>query len=433
MADLLHARVLEKRRDRADRRPGLEIGHLVERAVPQRRVAGVALAPGERDAHQPGPHRAGVVADDAKADAAGGSGLVHRLCQAVDRLDDGVVGGGGGSGPGSGRSVTGSSMTGGGCCARRRREVAGEGAEAQLREQGVAGRPVGAGVVERVERAIDRHVSANRDQHPARPGGIRVGEQRLAVALLLDAGRALEQRVERAELRDEVARALVADAGHALDVVDRVADEREHVDHLLRRHAELLDDAGRVVPGAFVAGVEHANPPADELEKVLVARDDGHVVALGRRLQRQRPDDIVRLEPLGCQHRHAEGGAGLVDERHLLDQVGRHRRPVGFVVFGEVVAERAAGQVEGGRDGVGLVVGQQLAQHRDETVDGVGRAPVGAGQAADRVVRPVHLRRAVDQEEGGHGSHSGFGTRGSGLGREHGSRRVSSPHAFRYY
>ena len=50
-----------------------------------------------------------------------------------------------------------------------------------------------------------------------------------------------------AELRDEVACALVANAGHAFDVVDRVAGEREHVDHLLRRHAELLGDAGRAM------------------------------------------------------------------------------------------------------------------------------------------------------------------------------------------
>ena len=39
----------------------------------------------------------------------------------------------------------------------------------------------------------------------------------------------------------------------------------------------------------------------------------------------------------------------------------------------------------------------QLPQHRDEAIDGVGRLAVGSGQPADRVVRAIHLRAAVDQ------------------------------------
>ena len=39
----------------------------------------------------------------------------------------------------------------------------------------------------------------------------------------------------------------------------------------------------------------------------------------------------------------------------------------------------------------------QLPQHRDEAVHGVGRLAVGTGQPADRVVRAIHLRAAVDQ------------------------------------
>ena len=45
------------------------------------------------------------------------------------------------------------------------------------------------------------------------------------------------------------------------------------------------------------------------------------------------------------------------------------------------------------------MIGDQLPQHRDEAVDGVGRLAVGAGQPADRVVRAIHLRAAVDQEQ----------------------------------
>ena len=54
------------------------------------------------------------------------------------------------------------------------------------------------------------------------------------------------------------------------------------------------------------------------------------------------------------------------------------------------------------------LLGQQLAQHRHEAVDGVGRPAVGAGQPADRVVRAVHLRVAVDEEQDGAGRRSVF-------------------------
>ena len=82
--------------------------------------------------------------------------------------------------------------------------------------------------------------------------------------------------------RDQLARALLADAGHALDVVDRVAHERQHVDDLVGPHAELFEHAGGVVPRAFVARVVDGDAVADELEEILVARDDGDVESLPR-------------------------------------------------------------------------------------------------------------------------------------------------------
>ena len=48
------------------------------------------------------------------------------------------------------------------------------------------------------------------------------------------------------------------------------------------------------------------------------------------------------------------------------------------------------------------MVRDELAEHRREPVDRVGRAAVGPGQAADRVVRAVHLRAAVDEEQARH-------------------------------
>jgi len=49
---------------------------------------------------------------------------------------------------------------------------------------------------------------------------------------------------------------------------------------------------------------------------------------------------------------------------------------------------------------LGLVVLDQLPQHRDEDVDGMRGLAFGTAQAAaaHRVIRAVHLRTAVDQK-----------------------------------
>ena len=141
----------------------------------------------------------------------------------------------------------------------------------------------GAAVAERVGSNSHRHVGADPRELAALPRVVDVGQQRFAVALVLDLGGVRDQVLERAVGGDQLARALLADAGHALDVVDRVAHQREHVDDLVRRDAELLLHARGVVPGALVARVEDADAVADELKEVLVAGDDR------RRRSRRRP------------------------------------------------------------------------------------------------------------------------------------------------
>src|SRR4051812_35263460 len=65
-------------------------------------------------------------------------------------------------------------------------------------------------------------------------------EQRLARPLLGDRRRRGEDRLEIAELRDQLTRRLVTDALHAGHVVRRVADEREIIHDVRRRHAESV-------------------------------------------------------------------------------------------------------------------------------------------------------------------------------------------------
>ena len=74
--------------------------------------------------------------------------------------------------------------------------------------------------------------------------------------------------------------------------------KRQHVDHLIGPHAELLQHAVGVEPRALIARVEDADRAADELKEVLVAGDDRDVESGCRGLRRQRADHVVGLEPL---------------------------------------------------------------------------------------------------------------------------------------
>ena len=236
-------------------------------------------------------------------------------------------------------------------------------------------------------------------------------QQAFAIALVLDLLCVLNQVVERAVLRDQLARTLVADAGHAFDVIDGVAHQRHDIDHLVGGDAELLLDPGGVVPRAFVARIEHADAVAHQLEKILVEGDDHRLETGAGRLHRQRTDDIVGFIPIGRNDRDAERLARRVDHRDLDCELIRHRRAIRLVVAGEIVAKRAPGQIERRGNVLRLVLVQQLAQHGHEDVHGVGRLSLriaqqaAVGRAHRRVIGAVHLRAAVDEIDDRSGCH----------------------------
>ena len=140
--------------------------------------------------------------------------------------------------------------------------------------------------------------------------------------------------------------------------------------------------------------------------------------------------------------RHAERLARGVHHRNLFGELVGHRRAIGLVVGREIVAKRSAGQIERGRDVLRLVLVEQLAEHRHEDVDGVGRTALGISQQAAfrrpnrRVIRAVHLRAAVDEiDRGFQRSSEGNGCReicnisfgGYAERDRRGARRAGSP------
>ena len=156
-------------------------------------------------------------------------------------------------------------------------------------------------------------------------------QQRLAVGFLLNFRGAVERRLQRAEALDDLDRPLVADAGRAGNVIDGIAAQRHHIDHLLGTHAQNLFHLGGVADQIVFGWIEHANVVAHQLQHVLIAGDDENRMRLRRCLPRQGADHVISLEAGIFQHRDAIGLDGAADVGQLLCQIGRHLGAVRLV------------------------------------------------------------------------------------------------------
>ncbi len=291
-----------------------------------------------------------------------------------------------------------------------RRVLPREGLELELLEEGVGGGPVGLLATQRLEVQLDGGVGAQRDELLREERVVPVALQPLAVGRALHLVGVLEDRLDGAELADEVARALVADPGDAGHVVHRVADEGEHVHDALGGDAPLLLDrlpveARRAAP--LAAGVQHEDVVGHELQEVLVRGDDDDLQALLDRLPGEGRDRVVRLEAGHLDDRHPQRLAHPADVRHLHREVVVHLRAVGLVLRVLLVAERLPRRVEEDGHVLRLLVLEELPEHGGEAVGGVRGQALAGGEAADRVEGAVELAGAVDEVDRLRGGHPG--------------------------
>ena len=159
----------------------------------------------------------------------------------------------------------------------------------------------------------------------------------------------LVDAVERAELLEQAAGRLLPHAGHAGDVVGRVALERLVVEHLVGPQAVSLHHPRLVVDdrgGDAHAGGEEPDVVVDELEAVEVAGHDHRVDAGGGRLLGEGADDVIGLVALQLADRHAHHRGDLAHDRELRAQVVRHARPALLVVGVGVEPELRPADVE---------------------------------------------------------------------------------------
>ena len=135
-----------------------------------------------------------------------------------------------------------------------------------------------------------------------------------------------------------------------------------------------------------------------ELKHVLVAGHDNGGEPLVRRLSRQRADDVVRFIAGESDHRNAKRFAHTQDVRDLPDQILRHRFPRRLVAFIHLVAHSGALDVQGHTDVIRLLLLDELAQHRGEAENCVGRQTLGGAQPLHGgIVGPVDMGHSVDK------------------------------------
>jgi len=212
----------------------------------------------------------------------------------------------------------------------------------------------------------------------------------LFAELALDLSCPLQELVQRAEFLDQLDGCFLADARHAGDVVGAVSGQAEDIGHQIRSDAETLDDLGDS-GGLALHGVEERHPLGDDLHQVLVAGYHHHPASGGAVPGGQCPDDVVGLVAGKLQSRYVEGPHHVADRSHLDPQVIGHGGPVGLVFGIEAGAERDTSHVEHYRHVLRVMVLEQLEQHLDEAVDGIGRVAGRGGEVADGVVGPVDI------------------------------------------
>ena len=253
------------------------------------------------------------------------------------------------------------------------------------------------------DRHIELYMIVERDELLRDAGGFRVVDQRLPTLLLLDLGRAEQQRFQIAIFDNELRRGLDADAGHARHVVGGIADQRLHLDDLFRRHAEFLDHLG-AADLLVLHGVEHDDAVGDELHQVLVGRHDGGGGADFAGFAHIGRDQVVGLEAVLLQARKIEGLHGFAHIFELRPQIVGRIGPVRLVVGIHFGAEGLLRLVEHhrqmGRPLLGLHIAQELPQHVAEAEHRIELEPVGlAVDRRQRVIGAENVAGTVDQKD----------------------------------
>ena len=216
----------------------------------------------------------------------------------------------------------------------------------------------------------------------------------------------LQVRVERVNVAvgvDELGCGLVPHPWDTGKVVGGIAAQRSQERVQPRPHAGPGLDTLLVVEhvvGHATAVVEHLDKRiAHELVRVPVTGHDHDLVALGRQTRGECRDHVVGLESLGIDCGDSECLDQPSYELDLLDEGLWCRWPTRLVGRREAVAERRFTPVEGHRHPGRRLVLEQLREHRDEAVNGLGLLAGSRGQLRLLQGEPSPVRKGVAVEK----------------------------------
>ncbi|MCG3778460.1 MAG: hypothetical protein JW388_1181 [Nitrospira sp.] len=219
----------------------------------------------------------------------------------------------------------------------------------------------------------------------------------------LDPGRrdffdAVQEFFDRAKLSNQLHRRFLTDTLHAGNIVRRIAHKPHDLDNARRLHAETLNTVRFTKPFVFYRIVD-AHVGSQELEHILVARDDDDIIPILLRLVREGTDQIVCLMPGLSDGGDVEGIHDAMDIGNLSAHPVRHRWPLRFVVFELRVAQGRPFFVKRHNNSIRLLLANNLQQHRREAEDGVGLKTFGIIHRRQGEEGTIDVRASIDQIE----------------------------------
>ena len=191
----------------------------------------------------------------------------------------------------------------------------------------------------------------------------------------------------------------------AWDVVAGVSHEGLQVDDVDGVKAVLLPEhLGGHVPGG---GAAHAGGHqldgggvGDQLEGVLVSRDDHRLPPGGGVLLGDGADEVVGLPAVHLVHGNVHGGKDIFQQGHLAGQLLGHPLSGGLVPLVGQMAEGGSLAVKGDAQGVGLPLIQQFIENVQKAKNGVGGLSRPGGEILAHPVKgPVDNGVAVQDHE----------------------------------
>ena len=250
---------------------------------------------------------------------------------------------------------------------------------------------------------VDGHIRVQKGELLGQKRSLPVLHEQLPTLRARDLACMRQHLLQTAELGQQLSGRLLSDAGHAGDVVRRVALQPYQIGYEPGRHPEALLHGGGVVDLHLrdPAGVRHyVHVFAGQLQSVAIAGDDEGLAPFRLGLAGKGAQDVVGFVAGQRQVDEAECLRQLDEEGPLLGQRVGHGLALSFVFLELRVPEGLLLGVPSGYHRARLVLADYLHDHRAEPVERVGgKARRGTDLRWQRVEGPEGYVVAVEQKE----------------------------------